>query len=345
MPKKVNTKNNPATKIIFIQRIIKYSLPNDAPNVPKQLNTYLEVNNDWEKTIIDYPSYFDYVWDLEDKNRNSIWHYATKYIKSDKFWEMIAQKDDDYFQSWKKISYLLFEKSLGRVWVNAIKNIKSNIFWETIIQKDNAFANLWIYNKQINGTNLSNWDLIFENIKSEKFWEIIAQKDDDFFEQFKVNWESVIKNVKTDKFWKIIAQKSTEWFEKNWSNHNVFDSTVWHTAVWKLESEIFWKKMARKNIKCFQNFNQQNWTKNTVWHYAIWNENMVQLFENIAENDIPAFESWNKKNKCGKTVWDFSIGEYGIKSKLFWDSVLTQIDSLNVNKEISEKIFEFVHNL
>jgi hypothetical protein len=80
---------DPTTRIIFVQKIIIYSVPIEIIYIPKQLENYFKVNNTWGETVINY---LDHVWNQKGFNESTVWHLAVSGIKSEKFWETIAQK-------------------------------------------------------------------------------------------------------------------------------------------------------------------------------------------------------------------------------------------------------------
>jgi ankyrin repeat protein len=121
---------NPTTRIFFIQKIIGYAMPKKIEEIPKQLETCFEVNDNWNETVI---YYLDHIWTSKGNyDKNTVWHWAVMHIKSEKFWEVIAQKDDSFFEKYWNISNRYGDTVLHY----AVKGIKSENFWEIIAQKN-----------------------------------------------------------------------------------------------------------------------------------------------------------------------------------------------------------------
>jgi hypothetical protein len=167
---------NPTTRIVFIKKIIKYSLPDLIFEMPEQIELCSQVNDTWFETVVDY---LDYDWCHNiDKYEGGFWHYAVSKhngIKLDKFWEIIANKPENWFS---KVGWNMQNRCEYTVWHLAAKEdgIVLEKFWEIIAQKsDDFFDN--------NGWNIQDyegdtvWHKILLERKLNKFWEIIAQKD------------------------------------------------------------------------------------------------------------------------------------------------------------------------
>jgi hypothetical protein len=228
-------------KIIFIQKIIKFSLPKTIAKIPQKLKTCFNVNSNWRETVIDY---LDDIWNQKNKVRDysfsskyrlfshiptqknymgkKVLHYALDLIESDKFWEIIAQESNSFFQSWDKKENDDDNIQDNTIWHYAIKKIKSENFWKIIAKKDDSFFESW--NKIIGyWNNTTIWNYAINNLEFNTFWELISQKEFSVFNswyfKFSIrglpafdqclisNWHIAIKNIKSDIFWENIAKK------------------------------------------------------------------------------------------------------------------------------------------
>jgi hypothetical protein len=257
---------NPINNVIFIKKIIEYSLflkadktPKegqhlnhillakklgmDVPEeeyfffsskinkIPKQLELYFEVNDEWADTVINY---LDHVWNLKDisyNNDETVWAYAVKTIESIKFWKVIAQKDNHWFYN----SWVDGYRTNHTIWhyATCIHSKIPEIFWDIIVQKDDNFFENQKWNL---GYGFSVWFYAIRWLQSDKFWENIIQRDDSFFQPWSqknyygiTTWENII-NTKSQpkKFWELISEKPSKWYQKQgWYNENKEGFTIW----------------------------------------------------------------------------------------------------------------------
>jgi hypothetical protein len=182
---------NPTNNVIFVQKIIGYSLPTIIHKQPKHIEKCFEVNNIWEDTIINY---MEYIWGHKGNGDLTFGHWALSYrgkeITSEKFWKKIAQKPESFFEKyWNQKSSLY--KTLGElIWHSATRSIESSQFWEIIAQKNDSIFEFW---NQKNSLGYTVWEcgdgatgiLGPYKIKSNKFWEIILQKPKSFIDKHK----------------------------------------------------------------------------------------------------------------------------------------------------------------
>jgi hypothetical protein len=165
---------NPVTKIVFIRKILSYVLKFNESEIG-QLELYLGIDDNWDETIIDYSNLSwnwgqaagyngiksSFLWEMIAKQKDSewfgkywnkevkygcvVWHLAVQNIMSNKFWEMIVEKNEDaIFKFWNQ------KNEFGAtVWDRAVRDnyhegIRSEIFWEYIAQKpDSFFEKYW----------------------------------------------------------------------------------------------------------------------------------------------------------------------------------------------------------
>jgi hypothetical protein len=164
---------NPLTRIIFIKKIIEYTLPVEKNEIAisKQLDILFCVNLDWCETVGDY---LDDIWNQKDIYGNTVWHHAIRRIDSELFWNIVALQSDEWFEKrWDQTN--IWKKT---VWHYATKRIRSDKFWEIIANKPKDwFDKFW---NQVDFSYHTVCDYAIENIESEKFWEITRNKLDLF---------------------------------------------------------------------------------------------------------------------------------------------------------------------
>ncbi len=126
-------------------------------------------------------------WNIMDRNKLTIWHYVSAFLKYNEFWDNISKKDYTIFEDWG------IKEGYENIWHVAIENIKSNIFWKNISLKSNIIFESWniqngdVYNK------MSSWDLAIKKINDKEFWKNISNKIDK--NEINID-EKYIKNVK-----------------------------------------------------------------------------------------------------------------------------------------------------
>jgi hypothetical protein len=314
---------NPITKNIFIKKIVEYSILEEPKEIPKQIKTYLNVNDNWAETVTNY---LDFDWsEKQDQYGDTFWHYMAVNIRSKKFWREIAKKDDDFFKSWNLQAHFGGET----VWHLAVKYIKLNEFWELISQKPDSFFQSWDL-RDDNGDNVWNKAIGSSGITSEKFWENIASKKDiELFRSWSHQekkeefiWYRIIKQIKSEKFWEIIARKHISFFEEYWNcpnrtqwcdeSHCWEGKTIWHMAVVYLESEKFWGIIANKDFPFFE----KSW----------WNQ--LTTFNYNAEYDS-YYRIRPKSSVC------HYIAKY-LKSEKFWETTARKKESFFENFPVKD---------
>jgi hypothetical protein len=185
---------NPVNNVKNAKKIIEYSLSPIIEEIPEYLELYFKVNNNWAEVVI---YYLDHIWNKKDLYGETVWHYAIEDIVSNKFWEVISQKDDDFFKKFWNIP----NKKGNTAWHYAVEEISSKKFWEVIAQKDDQWFEKFWNIPDIHGDTVWHYAVYF--LKSENFWELIAQKDKSFFQ----SWDQKDNDGKT--FWYFVEKKIT----------------------------------------------------------------------------------------------------------------------------------------
>jgi hypothetical protein len=360
---------NPSNKIPIIQKIIYFSLKINNEKSPKieykdgkkitiifkprpknefytkNLGIYFEVNRTWRETVIHH---LDFVWELKDDDGWTMWHKAVKYLKSDFFWEYIANNDDKWFKKyWDRNN----TGEVSSVWCQISGKVMPDKFWEIIAKKpDEWFKRHWGLDLNKKNTQWRHW-WSFCHIKSDKFWEIIANKDDAFFDKFFSQedeydslWGKIADNVESKNFWGIIASKDDEWFERHWSRKNSRGEPIWNEIIGgrNINLSKFWDIISQKPDFFFEKF----WTQSdkngwTGWHKAFRGIKSEKFWEIIYYKPNSFFDdNFNLEWKCcgHKPIWH-AIIDKDFRSKYYYriTKILKRFEINNEYNKINDK--------